>query len=133
MLPVHWDILILQLLFQPLPRHTIAHEEILRIFIIDKIAHGILIRVLSALLHSRAVIIRVLNYFHAPAPEQILLPLLGVSGHVDNHVKAQPGAHDADAHSQVSRASHLDRILSKEIAEFLACQDAVVIGLFELS
>ena len=133
MLLIYGNVLLLQLLFQPLSRHAVSHEEILGIFIVNKIAHGVLVGVLSALLHRRAVIIRVFDYLHASASQQILFPLLCVRRHVNNHMESQPGAHDSNAHPQISGAAHLNRILSKEIAEFLACQDAVVIRLFELS
>ena len=127
MVTIHHNMLSCQLPYQHLGRHRIAQEQLLGVFIIHKITALVSIRLCPAFLHSIAIVALVLNDGHALAAEQILLPLPGIAGHVDNGLKPKSRSHDADGQPQVACRAHLQLAGSKKLPCLLISQLAVVI------
>ena len=127
MLLIHHNLLGCQLAHQHLGRHRITQKQLLGMFIIHKIAALVRLGPGPAFLHSLAVVALVFNDGHALAAEQILLPLPGIAGHVDNGLEAQSRPHDADGQPQVACRAHLQLAGSKKLPCLLISQLAVVI------
>ncbi len=86
----------IQLRFQPLSGHSIAEEQAGGVFIIDKMAGRVALRLLAALRHRCAVVGRIFDHCHAVGAQHVFFPLAGVGRHMDHSVKTQFGADDAD-------------------------------------
>ena len=106
MLFIHLDAHLFQLPFQPLGRHSIAHKQIHRVFIVYEIAHGIAFRLTPAFGHRLAVILRIFHHGDSFFPQQILFPLAGIGGHMHTDPESQPSTHNADRQPQIAGGTH---------------------------
>ena len=127
MLLIHRDAGLRQLLVQPLCSHRVAQEQVDGLLVIHKVAHGVHVGQLAALRHSSGIVVAVLDDLHALAPEQILLPLLGVGGHVHLDLEAQRRAHDADGQAQIAGRADLHGVLAEEGLHVVVRQTGVVL------
>ena len=71
-LVVHRDVLLGELRLEPPRSHSVAQEEVDRVFIVDKIASRVLRRALAALLHGVGVVRAVFEHRYALCAQQIL-------------------------------------------------------------
>ena len=129
---IHSNALFLQLGVQPLGGHGVAQEEGDGFLVVHEVAGGVGLGALPPLLHGAGVVVGILNDLHALAPQQVLLPLLGIGAHVDDDPEAQGSAHDADGETQVAGGAHLHGVAAQELLHVLIGKGGVVVLLGEL-
>ena len=127
-LVVHRDVLRGELRLEPPRSHSVAEEEVDRVFIVDKIAFRVLRRALAALLHGVGVVRAVFEHRYALCAQQVLFPLPRVRAHVDRDSVAERRAHDADAQPQIARRTDVQLILREKVAERARGKHAVVVA-----
>ena len=128
---IYRDVQCVQLLLQAQRRHRIAQKQVLGVFIIDKIAHGIRVGKRAALPDRFAVVGSVFDDLHPVGAEQVLFPLLGVHAHVDDDPVADVGGGDADAQAQIAGGAHLHGVAGEKLPQLRAGQPGIVVRLLQ--
>ena len=131
MVCIHGDALLFQLALQTQCRNRITQEQILGVFIVHEIAHGIGIRLGATLLDSLAVVCLILDDLHAVGAQQIFFPLFGVHAHVDDDLVAHRCRCNADGHTQIAGGTHLHGVFAEKFPHFGGGQLGVIVGLLQ--
>ena len=117
MVLIHGDALVRELTCHARAGHGVPGKQAQGVLVVHEVHRVVLLRRPATRRHGLRVVRAVLHHLHAPRAQQVLLPLLGVGGHVHRGLQSEGGGDDPDGQSQVAGGAHHHAVLGHEGAQ----------------